>query len=150
MTIKRPSMLNTLVDIAWLMGKRSTCILANVGALATRDDRVLATGYNGVPAGMPHCVHPEDERNSGYAAYHDPSKPKCLQTVHAEGNVLAFAAKHGIALGGATIITTLSPCYTCAGLLINAGISKVYCVHKYRDPAGIDLLRDATVDVVML
>lgn len=143
-------MLDTLVEITEVMARRSTCILANVGALASLDGRILATGYNGVPTGRPHCVHPEDERGSGYAEYADASKPKCLQTIHAEANVIAFAAKYGIPLFDSIIVTTLSPCYACAGLLINAGVRGVVAARAYRDPAGVDLLRDATIDVVML
>lgn len=149
----RPSMLDTLVLMAEDLAQRGTCMRAQVGALAVRDDRVIETGYNGAPAGMPHCRHPKEEWGAGYA-----SSPQakayaaelltCQIAIHAEANLICHAAKHGSSLIGTTIITTLSPCVACARMLIQCGISKVVAVHMYRDPAGIELLRDATIDVV--
>lgn len=142
-------MLDTLINMALDLAQRGTCLRAQVGALAVLDERVMATGYNGAPAGMPHCQHPPEEWGEGYAtAARIPNLVTCPNVVHAEANLICFAAKHGIPLVGTTIITTLSPCVGCARLLINVGIEKVVAVLMYRDSAGVDLLRDATIDVV--
>jgi dCMP deaminase len=134
----RPSMDEVLMHIAYAVAARGTCPYNKVGSTISRDGRVLTTGYNGAPAGMDHCSHgPRDPENV----------VPCTTAVHAETNAIAFAARWGVALGGAVMHTTLSPCRTCAQLIINAGISRVVCDEVYRDPTGIDLLVDAGVDV---
>lgn len=70
-----------------------------------------------------------------------------MDAVHAEANLIAFAAKHGISLEGATVYTTCAPCLDCAKLLINAGIKKVIYMEEYRDTRGKDLLIQAGVKV---
>jgi dCMP deaminase len=79
---------------------------------------------------------------SGCPAY-DP----CTVAVHAEANAIAFAARHGVATNGAALYTTLWPCLTCAQLIINAGISRVYMLNEYRDDSGVALLRRSSVGV---
>ena len=135
----RPSRDTILMEIAKLMAQRSTCTRKNVGALAAKEGRVLVTGYNGAPSGLPHCTElggcPLDE-NGG-----------CSNSVHAEANLIAFAAKYGISLQGAVVYTTCSPCLNCARLLINAGIVEVIYSEEYRDPGGLELLKRAGVKV---
>jgi dCMP deaminase len=80
---------------------------------------------------MPHCVHLDNE--------------PCEVTVHAEANVIAYAARHGIPALGADLVTTHSPCLACAKLIINAGISRVVYSWEYRIKEPIDLLRSAGV-----
>ena len=137
--MKRPDRVTWLMSLALLVSKRSTCSRRQVGALAEKDGRVLVTGYNGAPSGFPHCIDREgcrvDERGG------------CLDAVHAEANLIAFAAKHGISLEGATVYTTCAPCLDCAKLLINAGIKKVIYMEEYRDTRGKDLLIQAGVKV---
>lgn len=137
--MKRPDRVTWLMSLALLVSKRSTCSRRQVGALAEKDGRVLVTGYNGAPSGFPHCIDRGgcrlDERGG------------CLDTVHAEANLIAFAAKHGISLEGATVYTTCAPCLDCAKLLINAGIRKVIYTEEYRDTRGKDLLIQAGVKV---
>ena len=137
--MKRPDRVTWLMSLALMVSKRSTCSRRQVGALAEKDGRVLVTGYNGAPSGFPHCIDREgcrlDERGG------------CLDAVHAEANLIAFAAKHGISLEGATVYTTCAPCLDCAKLLINAGIKKVLYLEEYRDTRGKDLLIQAGVKV---
>lgn len=130
----RPSMDETLLDVALIMSKRSTCPRKHVGAVISRDGRVIATGYNGPPAGMPHCEHSDDE--------------PCNDAVHAEANAIAFAARHGVATDRAMLTTTMLPCLKCSQLTINAGIVAVTYLHPYRDSSGATLLERAGITVV--
>ena len=135
----RPTRQELLMNIAKLLSLRSTCSRKRVGALAAKDGRVLATGYNGAPSGLPHCI------DSGEC--HIGDNGGCMDSVHAEANLVAFAAKHGISLQGATIYTTCSPCRECAKLLINAGVQKIVYYEEYRDSGGLKLLEQAGVDM---
>ena len=130
---ERPTRADTLITVAYVVAERSTCTRLHVGAIAACDGRILSTGYNGAPAGTPHCTHPKSE--------------PCQRSVHAEANVIAYAARHGVSLAGAELYATDSPCYTCACLLINAGISAVVFHRLYRDQSGLRLLADVGVKV---
>lgn len=125
-----------LIDLATVISQRSTCSRLHVGAIAVRSGQLLAAGYNGAPAGMPHCVHTDDQ--------------PCTRAVHAEVNCIASAARYGVSLAGAEVYVTHSPCVSCAGLLINAGISKVTFYIPFRDESGINLLEEAGVNVVVV
>lgn len=124
-----------LMDMAGVVAQRSTCSRHQVGAIISRDSRVLSTGYNGAPAGMAHCVHT------------DPRVP-CVDAVHAEANAIAFAARHGIATLGAVLHTTLMPCLKCSQLIINSGIVGVSYMETYRDQSGMDLMVAAGIQCV--
>lgn len=137
----RPSSEQVLMLVAQSMAFRSTCSRLHVGAVIAVDRRILSTGYNGTPAGMPHCVHQVD----GTA----PDR-FCLNAVHAEANAIAFAAKHGVPVAGATLFTTHSPCQSCALLIINSGIVEVMYNEQYRDATPLDTLKRARLNVVHL
>ena len=134
---ERPTRDETAMETAKVFAKRSTCSRASVGAVITVANRVVATGYNGAPAGMPHCDHTIE------------SEP-CRNAVHAEANAVAFAARHGAKLEGGTLYTTMVPCLACAQLLINAGIQRVVAAQPYRDRAGLELLSLAGLQVEVL
>lgn len=139
----RPSLDAVLLEMAYAMSLRGTCSRARIGTVIAIDGRVCATGFNGSPRGLPHCEHPPDERSTD-----DPADaPPCRTAVHAEANALVFAARHGVALAGATLYTTMSPCVPCAMLLVNAGITRVIYAVEYRDAGGVDLLQSADVTV---
>lgn len=124
-----------MIELAKTVSLRGTCSRLQVGAIVTRYNRVISMGYNGTPAGMPHCVHtPED------GAY-------CRTAVHAEANAIVFAARAGISTDLSQLFTTHSPCLSCAQLIINAGIVQVTYCYSYRDPAGVELLHEAGIDV---
>lgn len=110
--------------LAKLAATRSTCLAFPVGAVIVKDKQVLATGYNGSPAGSPHCT------SQGYCypglSSCDASKSMPSRAVHAEANAIAQAAKHGIATTGASIYVTLEPCLSCLKLVISAGIREVF------------------------
>lgn len=124
------------MQIAELMSQRSTCIRNQVGCVITRDNRIITSGYNGAPSGMRHCSDGGCEIGSDGG---------CKTTLHAEIAAITFAAKHGIALEGCTLYTTLEPCYDCAKAIINAGIKKVIYKNKYRDSSGTELLTEAGI-----
>lgn len=132
--MSRPAMIETLMSMALTMGQRSTCSRAQVGVLLiSKDRRILGSGYNGAPAGQPHCVHADDER--------------CEVAVHAEANAIAYAARHGVRIEGAELVTTLDPCHICARLVISAGISVVWSGAEYRKADGVQLLNMAGIHV---
>jgi dCMP deaminase len=131
----------TLMHMAWTMAARSTCSYRHVGCVISREGRLLTTGYNGAPSGMPHCVHPR--RVDG-----QPVTP-CTNAVHDVANAIAFAARHGSVLQGAQAHVTATPCVSCAQLLIQAGIVRVVADEAYRDLSGWELLAAGGVDAIM-
>ena len=137
---------DVLLGVAQLMAQRGTCSRGHIGAVIARDGRVLSTGYNGAPAGLPHCSHPPGEEN--IIATADPGVETCAGSVHAEANAVAFAARHGVSVGGATLYCTHAPCLPCAFLIVNAGISRVVYERDYRDRRGLERLVEAGVNVV--
>lgn len=156
--MERPSRIDVLVKMAEAQSLRSTCGRLQVGAVVHRAGRILTTGYNGAPAGIPHCDHTcdcitEEATNFGrevVKVIHEPgcaTKRACLTAAHAERNAIDWAARHGIRLEGAELVTTDTPCYQCAGSIINAGIVGVISVRDYRDPAGANMLRQGGVSM---
>lgn len=150
----RPSIDTILMASAHIWSDRSTCSRAQVGAVLARDGRQIGSGYNGAPAGMDHCEHePQPTFTRPPLVPSVPRMPSagydrgCKLATHAEANAISYAARFGIMLEGATIYTTLSPCYPCGQLIIAAGLVRVVFYDSYRDPAGIDLLRQAGLTV---
>lgn len=129
------------MDIAWVWAQRSTCQHLNVGAVLARESRVIASGFNGSPPGLPHCQHDKETKRT-----------RCTNTIHAEANALAFAARYGVSTVDATLYTTHSPCKTCAGLLVAAGIVRVVYSYVYQTDglgdAGLELMRSAGIEAV--
>lgn len=126
------------LQIAHIVSKRGTCNRLNVGAIAVVGDHIASSGYVGAPSGQDHCTEVECEIGNGEG---------CIRTVHAEANVIAWAAAAGIALYSGILYSTHSPCLDCAKLIINAGFYKVVFRRKYRDLRGIDLLLQMGVEV---
>lgn len=139
----RPTPDVTLMTVAYAMQDRSTCARNHVGAVISRMNRIISTGYNGAPTGMPHCEHPP----TGVIMPDLTGHRGCRISIHAEANAIAYAARHGVSVEHATIHTTLSPCYSCAQLIISAGLTRVVYDRPYRDESGLDLLRAAGVVV---
>jgi dCMP deaminase len=124
---------------AHLFAERATCKRGKVGAVLVKDDRIISTGYNGAPPGMPHCtdVGCDElilfEKIPGILMpQFEPVELGCQRTIHAEANVLLYAARHGIPTEGAHLYCTYSPCERCALLLANAGIKKLIYDKPYR------------------
>jgi dCMP deaminase len=138
-----------------LFAQRATCSRNQVGVVIAKEGRILVTGYNGAPAGMPHCNHTCWCTSFAFAEPHDvdetrpheeqcPLKP-CVVAVHGEANAIAWAARNGVPTQGADLFTTVSPCYSCAQLIINAGIIRVVYHQLYRLQKGLNLLVQAGV-----
>jgi len=126
---------------------RSTCNRAKVGAVIVRDKNILATGYNGAPAGLPHCI------DVGCLIYESrtPSgdiEENCFRTIHAEINAIAQAAKNGAWIRDAHIYITHTPCIHCFKVLINTGIKRVLYEKPYKLPTLEELRRHSDVELV--
>ena len=128
------------MDIAFVVAQRSTCDRAHVGAVLVRDRRILTTGYNGAPAGLPHCDEVGHLMLDGH----------CVRTLHAEQNAIIQAALHGIGTQGATAYVTHQPCLTCSKMLINAGVQRVVYAGNYPDENSRLFLAVAGVELVHL
>lgn len=133
------SMMSILVSL------RSTCIRRKVGAVIVKDKNVLATGYNGVPTGICHCI----ERGCLRNRLNIPSgeRHELCAGLHAEQNAIIQCAKHGVSLNGATLYCTTYPCSICAKIIINAGITQVLYLGDYNDPQAKTLFDEAGVGV---
>lgn len=136
------------MDIAYLVAERSTCLRRRVGAVAVLDRRILATGYNGAPSGVPHCL----ESGCLRARLGIPSgqRHEICRGIHAEQNVIIQAAVHGISLRGAELFCTTYPCFICAKMLINCGIKKIWVSENYPDELSKAMLAEAGVKVLHL
>ena len=121
------------MEEAILQSRRSTCLRKQVGAVAIRDGRTIASGYNGVLPGV--------NRKYGIDKHGE------SQTVHAEANLVAYAAKYGIPLAGCELYTTMEPCRKCAELLLQIGFTKVTYLEGYRKHDGLRLLTNSTTQV---
>ena len=131
----RPTWDEYFLDIAFSVAERSTCDRAHVGAVLVRDKRILATGYNGSPAGLPHCDEVGHLMIDGH----------CVRTLHAEQNAIIQSALHGVSSEGATAYVTHQPCLTCAKMLINAGVERVVYAGDYLDDNSRQFLAAAHV-----
>lgn len=143
----RPSWDEYFMDLTNAAAKRATCDRGRSGCVIVRDKNVLVTGYVGSPKGMPHC---DDAGHLFKKVYHEDGSvtQHCVRTVHAEQNAICQAARRGIALNGGTLYCKMTPCRTCAMLIINCGIERVVCEKKYH--AGKEseqLFMDAGVEL---
>ncbi len=126
----RPSWDDYFLEIADTVAKRATCNRGRSGCVIARGKQILVTGYVGSPARLPHC----DEVGHQFRKliHEDGSITQhCVRTVHAEQNAICQAAKLGIAIEGATLYCRMTPCRTCAMLIINCGIVRVVCEKRY-------------------
>jgi dCMP deaminase len=140
---QRPSWDEYFLMLAKLAATRSTCLAFPVGAVIVNKNRqVLATGYNGSPAGSVHCT----EQGYCYPGLSscDASKKMPSRAVHAEANAIAQAAKHGISTDGASIYVTLEPCLSCLKLIISAGIREVFYETSFNSGESL-LVRDSFI-----
>jgi dCMP deaminase len=130
----RPSWDEYFMEVCRAIAKRATCDRGRSGCVIARDHQVLATGYVGAPAGLPHCD--EAGHQLKQLMHEDGTVTKhCVRTVHAEQNAICQAARRGIGIQGATLYCRMTPCRTCAMMIINCGIVRVVCERKYHDGA---------------
>jgi dCMP deaminase len=143
---ERPGWDEYFMEITRLVAKRSTCLRRHVGALLVKDKMILATGYNGAPKGLKHCLDigclreqlgiPSGERH------------ELCRGLHAEQNAIIQAAFHGVSIQGATLYCTNHPCIICTKMLINAGIVKIIYEDGYPDELSGGMLREAGIETI--
>jgi dCMP deaminase len=143
---ERPSWDQYFLQITRQVADRSTCNRAKVGAVIVRDKSILATGYNGAPAGMPHCI------DAGCLVYTSRTptgevEENCFRTIHAEINAIAQAAKNGASIRDADIYITHTPCIHCVKVLINTGIKRIFYEREYKRATIEELLRGANIEL---
>jgi len=144
---KRPSWDEYFMKITALVATRATCLRRKVGAILVKDRRILATGYNGPPKGVPHC----DELGGcmrDKLGIPSGERMELSRAVHAEQNAIIQAAKMGTNIDGATLYVTNHPCFICAKMLINAGVIKIVYKEGYPDKYAKDILKEAGVKTV--
>ena len=147
---KRPSWDEYFMEVMKAVAKRATCDRGKSGCIIARNKQILVTGYVGSPVGLPHCDEVGHQMKS--TVHEDGKKSQhCVRTTHAEQNAICQAAKLGISIDGSTIYCQMTPCFTCAKMIINSGIKRVVCEKKYH--AGKDseeLFKKAGVELKIL
>lgn len=144
----KPSFDDIYMELAENLAKRSHCVRAQVGAVLTKDTRIVSLGYNGPPAGTHNCDIEWPETGCPRD-----SKGSCSLALHAEQNAILYASKNNVTIEGATLYVTLSPCISCARVIYTTGIKKVYYLHSYADfkglqsDEGVDFLTKFGVEV---
>ncbi len=128
------------MSIARVVASRSTCDRKRVGAVLVKDRIILSTGYNGSIRGMPHCDDVGHMMQDGH----------CIATIHAEANAIIQAARNGIAIDGATLYTTASPCWNCFKMILNAGICRIVFDEFYGEQRLMQVARSLGVEMVDL
>jgi dCMP deaminase len=139
MEYKRPTWDAYFMEVCDAIAKRATCDRGRSGCVIAKDHQILVTGYVGAPAGLPHCDEVGHQlkkmlHEDGTVTTH------CVRTVHAEQNAICQAAKRGIAIDGGTLYCKMTPCRTCAMLIINCGIKRVVAKKRYHDAADSESL----------
>ena len=126
--------------------ERSTC-RRKVGAVITKDNMIVSTGYNGSPKGLSHCsekggcMRELNKIPSG-------TRQEFCRAVHAEQNAIIQAAVLGSSTKGGTLYTNTYPCSICARMLINAEIKRIVYDSDYSDPLAKELLDESGIEIV--
>ena len=144
--MSRPSWPEYFMTIAEMVAKRSTCLRRHVGAILVKDKRILATGYNGAPAGLKHCEEVGCIRQN--ASIPSGERHELCRGLHAEQNAIIQAAYHGISIAGSTLYCTNKPCVICSKMLINAGIVKIFYEKGYDDPLADQMITESGIEIV--
>lgn len=136
------------MKIAHLVAERSTCLRRQVGAVAVRDQRILATGYNGAPSHVAHCLDVGCVRER--IGIPSGQRHELCRGLHAEQNLVVQAAILGLSLSGTEVYCTHQPCLICSKMLINCGIVKIWYASGYPDELALQMLAEANVALVQL
>jgi dCMP deaminase len=145
----KPSFDEIYMELAEKLAMRSHCVKAQVGAVLTKDTRIVSLGYNGPPEGTHNCD--EEWPETGCAR---DSKGSCSLALHAEQNAILYATKNNVSMQDATLYVTLSPCIACARVIFTTGIKKVFFKNSYanfkglQNDEGVDFLRRFGVEVI--
>ncbi len=128
------------MEIAKVVATRATCDRKHVGAVIVRNRIILSTGYNGSIRGLPHCDEVGHTMENGH----------CIATIHAEANAILQAAKNGVAIDGADIYITASPCWPCFKMIANSGIKRIVFGEFYRDERVFSVAKRIGIELVGL
>jgi len=146
--MKHPGFDEIYMELAQSLSRKSHCVKKQVGAVLTKDTRIVSIGYNGPPAGTHNC----DDEWPETGCPRD-SKGSCSLALHAEQNAILYASKNGVPIEGCTLYITLSPCLACARIIYSMGIKSVIYLHAYseykgiKSDEGVDFLQRFGVDV---
>lgn len=132
--MERPEFDDIFMELAVNLAKRSHCIKRHVGAVLTKDTRIISIGYNGPPAGTHNCD--EEWPETGCAR---DVKGSCTLAIHAEQNAILYAVKNKASVEGSTLYVTLAPCLACARIIYSMGIEKVIYLNSYAAYKGLDI-----------
>lgn len=155
---------NVYMEIAYSVAKLSYAERRKVGCVIVKDDQIVSFGYNGTPKGFDNTCECHHKMDSDAGAWLDPETIEeqwpledsegryklttKKEVLHAESNALTKIAKSTMSSDGADLYTTTAPCFDCAKLIIQSGITKVFYNETYRDMSGVDLLKQANIDVI--
>lgn len=142
--LDRPSWDEYFMNITNVVATRSTCLRRRIGAVIVKDQRLLATGYNGAPGGLVHC----GEIGCVRAVNQVPSgeRQELCRGLHAEQSAVVQAARYGVSIHGATIYSTHQPCSACTKILLNAGIKRIVYQYSYPDKLAEQLIAEAGIE----
>jgi dCMP deaminase len=115
----------------------SHCTRKKVGAIIVKDNMIISDGYNGTPAGFDNCC----ENNDGETHWF---------VLHAEANAILKVAKSANSSLGSTLYLTHSPCRDCSKLIHQAGIKRLVYIHRYKDPTGLNFLKEAGLEILQI
>lgn len=146
--MKRPSWDEYFLTIAYQVSKRSTCLRRRVGAVIVSENRILATGYNGPPSGLPHCIDVGCLREK--LGIPPGERHELCRGLHAEQNAIIQAAIYGVSIKNATLYSTHFPCSLCAKMIINASISRVVVGEDYPDELAHKFFNEANLPVEVI
>jgi dCMP deaminase len=141
----RPSWDEYFLEVARLVSKRSTCLRRHVGAVAVHDKRILATGYNGAPSGLAHCIDMGCIREK--LKVPSGQRQELCRGLHSEQNVIIQAVIHKIDLKNSIFYVTNQPCVTCTKMLIGVGIKEIVALEGYPDELARKMLKEARIEI---
>ena len=144
----RPSWDEYFMDMAELARKRTTCLRRGVGAVIVKDNRVIATGYNGTPKGITHCSETGCLREK--LGVPSGQRHELCRGLHAEQNAIIQAACTGASIDGATLYCTTQPCSICSKMIINAGIKRIVIKESYPDELAESMIKESGIQVDVL
>jgi dCMP deaminase len=150
--MSRPSWERYFMSIARQVATRSTCLRRQVGCIIVLEKRIVSTGYNGAPSGLPHCEEVGCLRDRLGIAPGE--RQELCRGLHAEQNAIIQAAMHGTAVRGGTLFCTHKPCILCTKMIINAGLCRVYYAEGYSegydDELADEMAQEANLELIHL
>lgn len=135
----RPTWDQYFIEIARSVGKRASCDRGRSGCVIVRNNQILVAGYVGAPRGMPDCDEVGHQMQT--IIHEDASQSQhCMRTAHAEQNAIVQAARVGVSIEGGTLYCKMTPCPSCAKMIVNAGIVRVFCEKRYHNGGEAELM----------